>query len=267
MRKRFYFAVVEMMRRPQRVTCHPSRNAQRPFNAVQCVQFHPYEAQSLLTGSFDTTAQVLDCRSPEACAKSWKLDGEIEQVVWNHLSPFYFLVSTETGNVYYCDVRSDSPTFQISAHDSAVTGMALSSQVAGCLVTASSDKTVKVWDIKDGKPACVMSKDMKMGRIHYACSCPDLAYTFCFGGEKDGVRVLDLLETAAGREHFGNAAKFTTISQQNVSSEADEKNGHEPKAMDTDVAENAFASLSLHAEADNKPKEIVKKKRKKKNKK
>ena len=41
-------------------------------------------------------------------------------------------------------------------------GLTLSATVPGCLVTASSDKTVKVWDYSDGKPGFVMSKEMKM---------------------------------------------------------------------------------------------------------
>ena len=62
------------------------------------------------------TAQVVDCRNPEvslkliifkkdhdkpflkfvlslqASCKSWKLKGEVECAIWNHFSPFYFLV-------------------------------------------------------------------------------------------------------------------------------------------------------------------------------
>lgn len=41
-------------------------------------------------------------------------------------------------------------------------GLTLSADVPGCLVTASTDKSIKVWDYSNGKPAFVMSKDMKM---------------------------------------------------------------------------------------------------------
>lgn len=43
-----------------------------------------------------------------------------------------------------------------------LSGMALSTQVAGCLTTVSSDKQLKVWDYQDNSPKCVMSRDMKM---------------------------------------------------------------------------------------------------------
>ena len=40
--------------------------------------------------------------------------------------------------------------------------------------------------------------DIQQGRLNFTCACPDSSFTFVFGGEKDGVRVLNLLDTAAG---------------------------------------------------------------------
>ncbi|XP_031557007.1 periodic tryptophan protein 1 homolog [Actinia tenebrosa] len=224
---------------------------------VQTLEFHPYEPQSLLTGSFDKRAKVVDCRSPESNIKSWKFNGEVEKVIWNHFSPFNFLASTDNGCVYCCDVRTDSPVFTINAHDSAIGGMSLSSQVPGCLLTASADNTIKVWDIKDDKPAFILSRDMKMGHIMNASCCPDSPFVFALGGEKQGVQLFNIMESGPVRRHFEGRKRLTravgstTSSAENTKSmddeqaEGAEQSRDEPEAMDEESASAAIAQLNL----------------------
>ena len=85
----------------------------------------------------------------------------MERLAWDHFSPHRLLASTDQGQVVCVDlrwviitiiiivivtpllssivnVRNDSkPVWTLSAHSEAVTGLALSSQCPGCLVTTS----------------------------------------------------------------------------------------------------------------------------------
>jgi periodic tryptophan protein 1 len=68
---------------------------------IQSIKFHPIESFSLLSGSLDQTVALYDCRNPNMNFKTWDFqNGEIERVLWNHLSPNYFLVCSKTERVY-----------------------------------------------------------------------------------------------------------------------------------------------------------------------
>ncbi len=57
--------------------------------------------------------------------------------------------STDQGYVYVADIRQEKPLLSHKAHDSAVTGLALSFSVPNLLFTGSTDEFVKIWDIED----------------------------------------------------------------------------------------------------------------------
>ncbi|KAJ8933190.1 hypothetical protein NQ318_022684 [Aromia moschata] len=108
---------------------------------VQSLEWHQLEAQTLLAGGCDNTAKVFDCRTPDTY-QSWQLDGEAEKVIWNPLQPFMFLAGTSKGSVHGFDCRKGQ-LWSIEAHSKEVTGLVLSGQCPGLLVTASPDESVK----------------------------------------------------------------------------------------------------------------------------
>ena len=154
---------------------------------------------------------MFDCRD-EKSVKTWRTEGEVEKVVWNHFRPFQFLAATETGYLHTFDVRrEDKPVWTLSAHSEGINGLGLSSQCPDCVVTVSSDEAIKIWDISNDKPACVKEREMKLGKILCAELCPDAPFVVCVGGDNraDNFRVMDIRENAEGKLTRNNILHYT----------------------------------------------------------
>jgi len=182
-----------------RLDCHKEK--------VQSLHWHPFDNHTLVSGACDSFVRVFDCRTVGQ-HKKWSLGSgaEVERVVWDHFSPHRVLASSDQGQVACIDLRQDSkPVWTLSAHTEAVTGLSLSSQCPGCLVTVSQDKVLKVWDINGDNPEFVTERDVKLGQLHACSPCPDAPFVVCMGGDKpsDNLKVWDVRESAPVKARFG----------------------------------------------------------------
>lgn len=186
---------------------------------VQSVKFHPFEAQTLLIGDSSGFVSLVDCQS--GAQKKWNVcKCEIEKVIWNHYNPYQFFCSSSDGFVYNYDVRNDKKAiYSIKAHSDSVTGLALSSSCNGCLITASIDKLVKVWDV-DEKHAEFITEfsDLNVGSILSLSSNPDLPFVISIGGDNnksENFKIIDISMSKRVMSQFMPRMNKTSVKQEN----------------------------------------------------
>ncbi len=215
---------------------------------VQALQWHPFEAETLLTGCCDEIVRVFDAKSSSSSSRQWKVNGPVEKVLWNHFAPFACFVATESGHVHAIDVRQEkSPLWTLKAHDDCVNGLNLSAQCPDCLVTVSSDETLKVWDVSENRPKCVEERRMALGRLHALDACPDAPFVIVIGGDKaqDNLKLMDVREMAAVKRNFADKTLRNPLNGADFGfgtlGEAEKRIEDAMKSMEIDVEEDKKA--------------------------
>ncbi|XP_047535473.1 periodic tryptophan protein 1 homolog [Vanessa atalanta] len=172
---------------------------------VQSLCFHPLEAQTLLSGSCDGRARVTDCRATDA-HRAWSLGPEIERVVWDTHNPFCFAMSNNEGKVAYVDCRQDEPLWTIDAHQKEVTGLIISDNVPGLLITVGSDEKFKTWDITSSSPLQISERSVRVGQVLCASQCPDAPFSLAVGGDNKEcfIEIVDLTTNEEVMNRFGS---------------------------------------------------------------
>lgn len=132
---------------------------------------------------------------PLLALPSLQVTADVEALAWNPHTPTQFVVSSEDGAVVCLDARRGAgspPLFTLTAHDKAASALSFCPGLPGLLLTASTDKRVKLWSISvEGKPSKLAGEDLKVGAVFAAGFCPDAPFVVAAGGAKGTVSVWD----------------------------------------------------------------------------
>ncbi len=178
---------------------------------VQGLEWNPREAPVLLSGSYDKTVVMSDVRDAKR-AMQFGVDGEIEDISWNSGNPAIFAASTDGGSVYCFDVRKakaggggkPAPLFRLGCHDEATSAVRFNPKIAHLLGTASTDGTVKLWDLQSS-PVLVDKKDLKVGKLFCMQFNEDDASVLAAGGSDGKVAIWDIMSSTRVASRYGGA--------------------------------------------------------------
>lgn len=178
---------------------------------VCALDWHPKESTVLLSGSYDRTIVAADMRAPEAKAARWGVESDVENLRWDIHDPNFFYVTTDGGMVYRYDVRNapatpqeSKPVWTLQAHDSSVSSFDINPTIPGFLVTGSTDKQVKLWNVQDNKPSMVVSRKLDVGKVFSTTFAPDpeVSFRLAVAGSKGTVQIWDTSTNALVRRTF-----------------------------------------------------------------
>lgn len=180
---------------------------------VCSLAWHNTEATILLSGSYDRTVVAADMRAPDAKAPRWGVESDVENVRWNPHDSNYFFVSTENGLVHYYDVRNapakpeaTKSVWTLQAHDQAVSSFDINPTIPGFMITGSTDRTVKLWNIQENGPSMVVSRNLDVGKVFAASFAPDpeVSFRVAVAGSTGSMHVWDTSTNASVRKLFAD---------------------------------------------------------------
>ncbi|KAL2059290.1 hypothetical protein ABVK25_000582 [Lepraria finkii] len=226
---------------------------------VCSIAWHPRESTMLLSGSYDRTVVAADMRAPDAKAPRWGVESDVETVTWDLHDPNYFYITTENGIIHNNDIRNAPATpeaskavWTLQAHDESISSFDVNPAIPGFLVTGSTDKTVKLWNVQPSGHSMVISRNVEVGKVFSTRFAPDpeVAFRLAVAGSKGTMQVWDTSTNAAVRRAFatrmipgnGEVKEERIVGVEEDSSDSEEEGGVESAAADATV-ENGWESM------------------------
>lgn len=187
----------------------PLRTFDHHRGKVQSVTWNPTNATELLSVAYDGMIRLFDVRAPqEGLTFASKLKGDVEQAKWRPKGNS-FAVSDESGRVSFYDPRNPSEALALlDAHPKSVTCLdfcALDSNTGNSIfLTASADKSVKVWSIDSSSTSfnCLLSREMCVGKIFASGFLPDAPLIIAAGGNRGNVNMWNLKKEDVIKSYF-----------------------------------------------------------------
>lgn len=203
---------------------------------VSAVRWNPVQGTVLLSGGYDRKAIVSDLRVDQSVdeksgRREWSVESDIENVKWGN-DGYYFYVGTESGIVHKFDARNEGKSvWKLQAHDSEISTFDLSSHADGYMITGSSDKTIKLWDLSNDSngPSMILSRDLDVGKVFSVGFAPD---SEVFGhvvvaGASGKVKVWDTMSNRTVYEKIGRAHNVKQRKAEKVIAMADDDDEEE----------------------------------------
>ncbi|CAH2078588.1 unnamed protein product [Thlaspi arvense] len=179
---------------------------------VQAVAWNHHAPEVLLSGSFDRTVVLKDGRNPSHSGFKWSVMSRVESLAWDPHSEHSFVVSLRNKTVKGFDVRQASnstsdlkPSFTLQAHDKAVTSVSYNISAPNLLATASTDRTVKLWDLSNNQPSCIVSHKPKVGGVFFIAFSTDDPFLLAMGGSMGKLKVWDTLSDTNVSRRYGSS--------------------------------------------------------------
>ncbi|KXT15071.1 hypothetical protein AC579_1505 [Pseudocercospora musae] len=198
-------------------TCTAAHSYAHHTDKVCALAWHPSQTSVLLSGSYDRTIVAADMRAPETKVPRWGVESDVEQLRWDPHDDNHFYVSTESGVLYCFDARQLPSTpekskavWRLQAHEKELSSFSVNPAVPGFIATASTDRTVKLWNVTEKGPSMVVSRNLEVGKVFSANFAPDneLAFRLAVAGSKGAVQVWDTSTNKAVREAFASRVKM-----------------------------------------------------------
>jgi periodic tryptophan protein 1 len=139
--------------------------------------------------------------------------------------------------------------WKLQAHDESVSSFDVNPIIPGFLVTGSTDKEVKLWNIDSNGPSMVVSRHLDVGKVFSTTFAPDkeVGFRLAVAGSKGTVQIWDTSTNAAVRRIFADRLapskekavkeRLVGLQESDSESESDEAEGEVGSGAEEDDAD------------------------------